>query len=116
MELVDELAFPVPFQVISDLLGIPADRADEMREWSQCLTAALEPTTTMETLDAAEDAMAKMGPYLVEVDRGPPPRPRRRRAVGACSLAEEEGDRLTTTSCCRSWCCSTSPATRRPST
>ena len=44
MELVDELAFPVPFQVISDLLGMPTEREVEMRDWSQTLTAALEPT------------------------------------------------------------------------
>jgi cytochrome P450 len=94
IELVDELAFPVPFQVISDLLAIPADRADEMREWSQLLTASLEPTATLETLDAAEEAIGKMGPYLVEVVEA------RRRDLGddvlsGLIVAEEEGDRLT---------------------
>jgi cytochrome P450 len=95
MELVDELAFPVPFQVISDLLDIPSDRADEMREWGQLLTAALEPTTTLETFDAAEEALGKMGPYLVDVVEA------RRRNLGTDVLsglivAEEEGDRLST--------------------
>lgn len=93
MELVDELAFPVPFQVISDMLAIPADRADEMREWSQLLTAALEPTTTLETLDAADEAIGKMRPYLHDVIE------QRRRDLGddvlsALLVAEEEGDRL----------------------
>ena len=95
MELVDELAFPVPFQVISDLLDIPNDRAEEMREWGQLLTAALEPTTTLETFDAAEEALGKMGPYLVDVVES------RRRNLGSDVLsglivAEEEGDRLST--------------------
>src|SRR5688572_1058059 len=44
IELVDEMAFTVPFQVISDLLDLPTDRSDEIREWSQSLTASLEPT------------------------------------------------------------------------
>lgn len=95
MELVDELAFPVPFQVISDLLDIPQDRSEEMREWGQLLTAALEPTTTLETLDAAEGALEQMGPYLAGVVED------RRRNLGddvlsALIVAEEEGDRLTT--------------------
>ncbi len=95
MELVDELAFPVPFQVISDLLDIPNDRAEEIREWGQLLTAALEPTTTLETFDAAEEALGKMGPYLVDVVES------RRRNLGSDVLsglivAEEEGDRLST--------------------
>jgi cytochrome P450 len=95
MELVDELAFPVPFQVISDLLAIPSDRADEMRDWSQHLTAALEPTATLETLDAAGQALRLLGPYLLEVIEA------RRRDLGddvlsALIVAEEQGDRLTT--------------------
>ena len=95
MELVDELAFPVPFQVISDLLDIPSDRADEMREWSQYLTAALEPTTTLETLDDAESALVKLRAYLTEVIDA------RRSNLGsdvlsALLVAEEEGDRLST--------------------
>ncbi len=93
MELVDELAFPVPFQVISDLLAIPSDRADEMRAWSQPLTASLEPTATLETLDEAEAASEKMGAYLMEVIAA------RRGDLGddvlsALLVAEEAGDRL----------------------
>jgi cytochrome P450 len=95
MELIDELAFPVPFQVISDLLAIPADRADEMREWSQRLTAALEPTTTVDTLDDADAALELMVPYLTEIIE------QRRGDLGddvlsALIAAEESGDRMTT--------------------
>ncbi|NDG77776.1 MAG: cytochrome P450, partial [Acidimicrobiia bacterium] len=37
-ELIDDLAFPVPFLVISEMLGMPTTRVDEIREWSQLLT------------------------------------------------------------------------------
>jgi cytochrome P450 len=93
MELVEELAFPVPFQVISDLLNMPTDRSEEVREWSQTLTAALEPTVDDAGLDAAEAAAAQMGAYLYEVIED------RRRHLGddllsALIQAEEAGDRL----------------------
>lgn len=93
MELIDELAFPVPFRVISELLDMPTDRAEELREWSRILTASLEPTTDLNTFDEADAALAEMIPYLVDVIE------QRRRAPGDDLLSnligvEEAGDRL----------------------
>ena len=93
MELVDELAFTMPFQVISDLLDLPTDRSDEVREWSQCLTASLEPTADEATLDASELAGQQMGEYLREVVA------HRRDHLGddllsALLMVEADGDRL----------------------
>jgi cytochrome P450 len=93
MELVDELAFTMPFQVISDLLDLPTDRSDEVREWSQCLTASLEPAADEATLDASELAGQQMGEYLREVVA------HRRDHLGddllsALLMVEADGDRL----------------------
>lgn len=93
MELVDELAFPVPFQVISDLLDMPTDRSAELREWSQRLTASLEPTADEDTLDHADHAIEQLVPYLVTVIE------HRRSHLGddllsGLIVAEESGDRL----------------------
>ncbi len=93
MELVEELAFPVPFQVISDLLDIPTDNSDDVRAWSQVLTASLEPTADEAGLDAAEAAAIAMGGYLTEIID------HRRRHLGddllsALIQVEESGDRL----------------------
>jgi cytochrome P450 len=94
MELVDELAFPVPFQVISELLDMPTERAEELRRWSQILTAALEPTTDEAGLDAADEAAGQMSHYVLDVIE------HRRRHPGddllsALIAAEESGDRMT---------------------
>jgi cytochrome P450 len=67
IELIDELAFPVPFQVISELLDMPTDRADELRQWSQALTLGLEPGATVEDFDTAEAAVLQLVPYLVDI-------------------------------------------------
>ena len=93
MELVDELAFPVPFQVISDLLGMPTEREAEIREWSQTLTASLEPTADEAVLADADVAIGHLGTYLDEVIAD------RRQHPGDDLLSqllavEEAGDRL----------------------
>jgi cytochrome P450 len=93
MELVDELAFPVPFLVISELLGMPTEREEEIRAWSQTLTAALEPTADDATMIDAEAAVQLLGEYLREVIED------RRHHLGDDLLSkllvvEEAGDRL----------------------
>ena len=67
IELIDDLAFPVPFLVISELLDMPTDRGDELRDWSQALTATLEFAATMEEFEAADAAIMQLVPYLVDI-------------------------------------------------
>ena len=93
IELIDALAFPVPFRVISELLDMPMDRADELRDWSQALTAGLEPAATMAELDEAETAVMQLVPYLIEIIEA------RRAAPGddllsALLAVEDDGDTL----------------------
>ena len=95
MELIDDLAFPVPFLVISAMLGMPTDRVDELREWSRILTQTLEPTVTLDDLDAADRAFGGLIPFLTEVIA------QRRAAPGDDMLsqliaAEEAGDTMST--------------------
>ena len=93
IELVDELAFPIPFQVISDLLDMPTDRADELRDWSQIITFSLEPTSTLEDLERVDQAFAELIPYMLEIIE------KRRRSPGddllsALLAVEDQGDTL----------------------
>ena len=95
LELIDDLAFPVPFLVISAMLGMPTDRADELREWSKILTQTLEPTVSLDDLDAADKAFEGFIPFLTEVIA------KRRLNPGNDMLsqliaAEESGDKMST--------------------
>lgn len=95
LELVDDLAFPVPFQVISDLLDMPTERVDELRSWSQTVTNSLEPTATDAELEATEDALEELIPYLTKIIE------HRRKHLADDMLSslitvEEAGERMTT--------------------
>jgi len=95
LELINDVAFPVPFQVISELLDMPTDRADELRDWSQAITKSLEPTASEEELDASDAAIDFLIPYLTKIIED------RRRKLGGDMLSslitvEEAGEQMTT--------------------
>jgi len=60
MDLIADLAFPLPFAVITDMLGIPTADSDHLRDVSHTLVRTLEPLTAeadLPILRAASDAM-----------------------------------------------------------
>ena len=54
IELVDELAFPLPLTVVSEMLGFGSERHDDIREWSDELAVAFD--SGYANLDAAYSA------------------------------------------------------------
>lgn len=98
MDVVGELAYPLPLTVIADLLGVPREDTPRLREWSAVLTRALDPyiALTGQPAEGLERRMAALTEFreyfqrLVE---------RRRRdpgddLVSALTAAEDGGDRL----------------------
>jgi cytochrome P450 len=93
VDFVDAFAFPLPVNVIGELLGVPEpDRAQFqtlIRDWSQILEII-----TPEVLAVADPAAATVRAYLAELvslrRREPGPD-----LISALVAAEEEGDRLT---------------------
>ena len=45
-ELIDDFAGAIPIEVIGNLLGIPRDERDPLRDWSLAILGALEPALT----------------------------------------------------------------------
>jgi len=94
-ELIHDVAFPLPFAVISEMLGMPEADRDQLRDWSHTLVRTLEPLTTPEDvpeLTAASDAMIEHVAAAIEWKRATPADD----LLSAMIAAEEEGDRLTT--------------------
>jgi cytochrome P450 len=67
VELISTLAFPLPFQVISRMLGMPQGDTEQLRAWSHRLTATLDPILSEDQVRDAMHAATNMRAHLTEV-------------------------------------------------
>ena len=69
-DLIDSLAFPLPANVISELVGVPVADRDWLRPLVSDLAATLEPTRQPGETERAEAASAQVNEYLNDlIDR-----------------------------------------------
>ena len=92
-DLVPELAFPLPFQVITDMLGMPDGDRDEIRDWSHTLAGTLDPVLSEDQMRAAFAARENMDEFVTEAIAWKRQNPADDLLSGLIA-AEEDGDRL----------------------
>jgi cytochrome P450 len=91
--LLEALAFPLPVIVICELMGVPAEDRDNLKEWSNAASRLLDPDVEGETLELGLLAGMGLAGYfdaLFEERRRQP----QDDLVSGLVAAEEEGDRL----------------------
>ncbi|WP_433087231.1 cytochrome P450 [Dactylosporangium sp. CA-052675] len=101
IDLIEDLAYPLPVIVIAELLGIPAADRPLFRTWADRLfersdagpDESLPPFTSREAVDAVAPAFREMNAYLLEHIRTRRADPRDD-LIGRLVLAEADGDRL----------------------
>ena len=94
MDVITDLAFPLPFTVISEMLGMPDGDRDAIRDWSHAIVKTLDPIITEDEVReafAASDAMTDHIAGVLEWKRANPADD----LLTALIRAEEAGDRLT---------------------
>jgi cytochrome P450 len=64
MEVIDDLAFPLPSIVICELLGVPPADRDRNRAWASATAPTLDPVCSPEQLATAERAMSEWDDYM----------------------------------------------------
>jgi cytochrome P450 len=93
-DVIADLAFPLPFVVISEMLGMPEGRDRlELRKWSGALVRTFDPTITPEEMLAALEAGELMGAYVSETIDWKRDHPGDD-LLTALIAAEDDGDRL----------------------
>jgi cytochrome P450 len=93
MDLIHDLAEPLPAIVIAELLGVPAEDHRQFREWSSQLIAAIAAPTVQERREASMAPGLRLLGYLRETiaDRRREPRDD---LISAMIQAQEESDAL----------------------
>ena len=66
-DLMEQLAFPLPVQVIGELLGVPRQDLEPFRERVLALTTMFEVGATPEQRDAADSALVECQKYFTEL-------------------------------------------------
>ena len=93
IDVIGDLAFPLPATVISELLGLPVEDHQQCRQWAASATRALDPLADDRIMDEIFLALIEFRQYLseqVERRRGEPGED----MVTALIAAEEQGERL----------------------
>ncbi len=93
MDLVADLAYPLPVTVIAELLGVPVEDRSAFRRWSDALVGALYPVALTDRRSAVLAARDALHAYLERVvsERRAAPRDD---LISRLVEAEEQGDRL----------------------
>jgi cytochrome P450 len=95
MEVIDDLAYPLPVRVISEMLGVPSEDHERFKGWSKELARALDPDfgAPMDAVERREKAAKSFVAYFKELIA------ERRRSpcddlLTALISAEDEGHKL----------------------
>lgn len=81
VDLITELAFALPVEVVCDLLGVPRDDRAQLRDWAKLILGALEPVVSPELLARGNRAVDEFESYLRDLVR-------EKRRTGAASDAD----------------------------
>jgi cytochrome P450 len=72
VDLIADIAWPLPVIVIAELLGVPPERRHEFKRWSDCLVGGLTGTLAAgEAMNAAMELHACIGEFVESRSRRP---------------------------------------------
>jgi cytochrome P450 len=93
VDVIADLAYPLPVVVIAELLGVPAEDRVKFQEWSAVMAASLDPLVPVELANRVPAAREGLHAYLrgIIAERRSAPRSD---LISALVAVEERGDAL----------------------
>ena len=93
MDLVNELAYPLPIAVVASMLGVPEEDHEKVKDWTAGIFPSFGPAMSAEALDSSNEAMAAFRDYFRQLvkDRSQVPHDD---LLSALIAVYEAGDRL----------------------
>ena len=93
MDIIRDLAYPLPVIVIAEMLGVPAADRSMFKAWSDAIGEGLEPILTPAQLKAADEAVTQLSAYFRQIIRERKAAPQDD-LISAMAAAQEDGERL----------------------
>ncbi len=95
LELMEDLAYPLPVLVIAAMLGVPQEDRGKFKHWSDAITQIVnvQATLTREDFESAGAAYSELVDYFQSIVEGRSSHPEGS-LLGAMAAAEEAGDKL----------------------
>ncbi len=67
VDLIEDYAATIPIQIIGNLLDVPVDEREPLRDWSLAILGALEPALTAKQLEDGNAAVRDFKEYLADL-------------------------------------------------
>ena len=93
MDLVNELAYPLPIAVVASMLGVPEEDHEKMKAWTEGMLPSFAPSMSAEALDNSNQAVAAFRDYFCNLVKKRSQEPRDD-LLSALIAVYEAGDRL----------------------
>lgn len=98
MEIVGDFSFKLPIEVVCDMLGVPAEDRQLLRDWANAILTALEPSITPEQFETGNNAVVEFKTYLRDLlahRRAHPDTSQDHEVLQVLADAEADGQQLT---------------------
>ncbi len=100
MEVVEEMSFKIPIEVVCDLLGVPTEDRPLLRDWALAILTALEPRIGRDQFESGNRAVVEFKDYLRDLiawRRANPTAAEPTEVLSVLADAQADGSRLTET-------------------